>query len=58
VPREFLGGEVAGGHGGFGEVVVSSGLVVEGEGGEAVLSGEPGDLVVELGEGGFGGVGE
>ncbi len=51
-------GEVAGGHGGFREIVVSSGLVVEGEGGEAVLSSEPGDLVVELGEGGFGGVGE
>jgi len=42
----------------FGEIVVAAGSVFEGEGGEAALSGEPGDLVEEVFDVGFFGIGK
>jgi len=42
----------------FGEIVIATGSVFEGEGGEAALAGEPGDLVEEVFDVGFFGIGK
>ena len=42
----------------FGEIVVAAGSVLEGEGGQARLTLEPGDLVEEVFDVGFFGIGK